>query len=174
MGMGLRQSGKRRTLICLLLLPDSQRVVAGTAQWKDLFSPKFAAWVSDPVTITSQNFYSAPTDAELLMFRPDPTRCESATGTGEESEPSFSVNEFARLCAILYRDNTVGSSLIRSGLNLTRAQLEPLGRHEMSSGRKTFLHGLTTATAALSWSFGGSYCVLTARSLVRTTDQAKK
>jgi hypothetical protein len=43
-------------------------------------------------------FYSAPTDAELQMFRPAPTRCASAIGTGDEREPSFSVNEFARLC----------------------------------------------------------------------------
>jgi hypothetical protein len=58
------------------------------------------------------------------MFRPAPTRCASATGAGDEREPLFSVNEFARLCAILYCDNTVRSSLIRSGLNLTRAQLD--------------------------------------------------
>jgi hypothetical protein len=112
------QSGNKRTLICLLLMSASQRVVGGTALWKDIFSPDFAAWVSDPVTIAIQ------TDADLHMFRPAPTRCASAIGAGDEREPSFSVNEFARLCAILYCDNTVRSSLIRSGLNLTRAQLD--------------------------------------------------
>jgi hypothetical protein len=97
-GMGLRQLGKKRTLIFLLLLSASQRVVGGTTQWKNIFSPEFAAWVSDPVTITTQKFYSAPPDAKLQMFRPAPTSCASATCTGDELEPSFSVNEFARIC----------------------------------------------------------------------------
>jgi hypothetical protein len=101
-------------------------VLVGTAQWNDLFAPEYALWVADPVTISTQIFYSAPPDAELLKFRPEPTlpRCASTTGTREEREPSFSVNKFARLCAILYRDTTVRPSLIRSGLNLTRAQLD--------------------------------------------------
>jgi hypothetical protein len=33
------------------------------------------------LTITTQNFHSAPPDAELQMFRPDPTLCAFATGT---------------------------------------------------------------------------------------------
>jgi hypothetical protein len=104
--MELRKSGKKRALICLLLLSASQRVLGGTPQWNDLFAPEFALWVADPLTVTTQIFYSAPPDADLHKFRPEPTlpRCASTTVTVEERDPSLSVNDFARLCAILYRD----------------------------------------------------------------------
>jgi hypothetical protein len=72
---------EKSTLKFLLLLSALQLVVGGTAQWKDIFSPEFSAWVSDSLTITTQNFHSAPPDAELQMFRPDPTLCAFATGT---------------------------------------------------------------------------------------------
>ena len=86
--------------------------------------------------------FKAPTDESLEKYYPYPPnsgllkRKPAANGTtvGPIATASFTCNEFARIVGLLTGNETVRAALLRSGLDLTRRELDiRAGRDEFWS-----------------------------------------
>jgi hypothetical protein len=122
----LPQSLNKQAMVSALLHVVSKAVAdgGGSVGFDDgvVFSAGDAnRWLNSPAR-PRLSLFEAPTDALLEKFTPVTSRGKKR----KSAQPSaaFSVNEFARVVALLITNHDVRRALLRSGLDLTRGELD--------------------------------------------------
>ena len=109
-----KHSGVKNTVVCHSLLKGQQVVASGAKDWDDFFMGKYNEFWTNPANVT--NFMRAClSDSDIRAF-------SSEKGEKHRREAFMTSHEFARMIGILFENEEARTSLLRSGLDLTRVE----------------------------------------------------
>jgi hypothetical protein len=125
---GIPQGSSKQTLVASLLHVVAKTVLhsEGSTGYDDgvvFGTGDVSKWFEDDCR-PAHSVFEAPDDDVLDEFAPSASRSGKRKAGGGGHGPSLTVNEFARLVAILTTDDNVRRDLVRSGKSLTRGELD--------------------------------------------------
>jgi hypothetical protein len=138
MMLGVKQSLPRAQMRGLLFAAAAAKVHCGDGGWLDVLGDDCKSCITNQ----TNPWRVAPTDAELAKWKQmeatdgrrrkariiDATAVEQSSNGDVEAgctqEPSFTLSEFGRLVCVLLQVDNVRQDLVRSGVDLARAQVD--------------------------------------------------
>ena len=121
--------GNKRNLICKVLMFLYKVERNGGQNWPAVVAAKYVDWIKSPPQL-NKVFYMCPEERQITSGQPESLgrRTSERSGSGLDvsisSDPRFTLDEFARLCAILFRNEEARAALLKTGEDLTRAELD--------------------------------------------------